>query len=106
MSIDKNVYYKKLAMVSVNRMIMSNTSKCNKCNDELQNFSVFIGDDQKLSTLYASCCSNCLSIVVKDAIEKGRNTAEEQIKKAEDALYKESLEIVRKTKLKKLEELK
>ena len=102
--IDKNDYYKMFAQVSVNQMIMYTGAKC-KCG-ELQEFSIFVGEGQKLSTLFSSCCSKCLPIIVKDAIEDGRKTAEEQIKRAEDRLYKESLAFVRKTKLNRLEELK
>lgn len=104
--IDKNQYYKIFAQVSVNTMIMSTGAKCYECNDNLQEFSIFVGEGQKLSTLYTSCCSNCLSIVVKRAIDNGRDTAEEQIKRAEERLYKESLDLVRKTQLNKLEGLK
>lgn len=102
-TIDKNVYYKEFATVSVNEMIMYHGAKCNKCNDKVQEFTVFVGNDQKLSTMHSSCCSDCLSIVVKEAISDGRKTAEEQIARAEQRLYKESLEYVRKTKLNKLE---
>ena len=102
--IDKNDYYKMFAQVSVNQMIMYTGAKC-KCG-ELQEFSIFVGEGQKLSTLFASCCSKCLPIVVKDAIEDGKKTSEEQIKRAEDRLYKESLDFVRKTKLNQLEGLK
>ena len=104
--IDKNEYYKKLALVSVNQMIMSTGAKCNHCKKKLQEFSIFVGEGQKLSTLFSSCCSKCLPIVVKEAIEDGKKTAEEQIKRAEERLYKESLALVRKTKLNRLEELK
>lgn len=104
--IDKNQYYKKFATVSVNSMIMSTGSKCYECEKNVQEFSVFVGDEQRLSTLFNSCCSNCLPIVVKKAIENGRNTAEDQIKRAEDRLYQESLNLVRKTQLNKLEDLK
>ena len=102
--IDKNQYYKMFAQVSINQMIMYTGAKC-KCG-ELQEFSIFVGEGQKLSTLFSSCCSKCLPIVVKEAIEDGRKTSEEQIKRAEERLYKESLALVRKTKLNRLEELK
>lgn len=104
--IDKSLYYKKFAMVSVNNMIMSTGAKCYECKDNVQEFSVFVGDDQRLSTLFNSCCSNCLPIVVKKAIDNGRKTSEEQIKRAEERLYNESLDLVRKTQLKKLEDIK
>ena len=100
--IDKNQYYKQFAQVSVNSLVFSNTAKCSLC-DNLQEFSVFIGDGQRLSTLYSSCCGICLPIVVKSAIKIGIETSENQIKKAEERLYKESLALVRKTKLSKLE---
>ncbi len=104
--IDKNQYYKTFAQVSVNSMIMSTGAKCYECKDNLQEFSIFIGEGQRLSTLYTSCCSNCLPIVVKKAIDEGRKTAEEQIKRAEERLYKDSLDLVRKTQLNKLEDIK
>jgi len=100
--IDRNQYYKIFAQVSVNSLVMSSTSKCSEC-DNLQKFSVFIGDGQRLSTLYNGCCSNCLPIVVKKAIEIGIDNAETQIKRAEDKLYKDAEEFVRKTKLNKIE---
>lgn len=101
--IDKSEYYKKFAQVSVNGMIMATGAKCYECKENLQEFSIFIGEGQRLSTLYTSCCSDCLPIVVKKAIENGKKTAEEQIKRAEERLYKESLELVRKAQLNKLE---
>ena len=104
--INKNEYYKIFATVSVNSMIMSTGSKCYECEKNVQEFSVFVGEGQRLSTLFNSCCSNCLSTVVKKAIDNGRKTAEEQIKRAEDRLYKESLDLVRKTQLNKLEDIK
>jgi len=104
--INKDDYYKKFAIVSVNGMIMSNTYKCYKCDDKLQDFTVFLGEGQRLSTMYSSCCSDCLSDVVKDAIKKGRKDAKEAISAAEHRLYKESLDLVRKTKLNKLEDTK
>lgn len=82
---------------------MSNTSKCCYCKTNLQEFSVFLGDEQRLSTLYESCCSQCLSTVVKNAIVQGQKDAEEQIKRDEDRLLKESLKVVRESKLKNLE---
>lgn len=100
--INKDDYYKKFAQVSVNSMIMSNTSKCYECDDKLQEFTVFLGEGQRLSTMYDSCCSECLPLVVKDAIDEGRKVAAEQISRAEQRLYKESLELVRKTKLNSL----
>jgi len=100
--INRELYYKKLAHVSVNNMIMSNTSKCYKCKDKLQKFTVFVGEGQRLSTMYSSCCDDCLSIVVQEAIEEGKKYAEKAIKEAEHRLYKESLKLVRKTKLKEL----
>ena len=103
--IDKNELYKKLATVSVNSMIMSNTSKCDNCNSKLQEFSVFIGDSQRLSTLYNCCCSECLHIVVKNAIVEGKNDYEKTIKRYEDELLKQSLKIVRDNKLKNIEKL-
>ena len=104
--IDKNQYYKIFAQVSVNNMIMSTGAKCYECLDNIQEFSIFVGEGQKLSTLFNSCCGNCLPIVVKKAIDNGRKTADEQIKRAEERLYKESLELVRKTHLNKLEDIK
>lgn len=104
--INKNEYYKKFAQVSVNNMIMSTGAKCYECKDNTQEFSIFVGEGQQLSTLYTSCCSNCLPIVIKKAIIKGRETSDDQIKRAEDRLYQESLNLVRKTQLDKLEDLK
>lgn len=102
--INKNLYYKKLAHVSVNNMVMSNTSKCSNCNNKLQEFTVFIGEDQRLSTMYLCCCSDCLSTVVNKAIKIGINNAEKQIKEAEKRLYKNSLQYVRKIKLNEINE--
>lgn len=101
--IDRNLYYKNFSQVSVNGMVMSNTSKCNNCEDKLQEFTVFIGEGQRLSTMYSSCCDECLSIVVKKAIKIGRNNAEKQIKLAEERLYRESLALVRKLKINNIE---
>ena len=103
--IDRNLYYKQFAHVSVNDMVMSHTSKCNKCESKFHEFTVFLGEGQRLSTMYSSCCSDCLPIVVKEAIDEGRKTAEEQIARAEQRLYKESLELVRKTKLNNIERI-
>lgn len=97
--IDRNLYYKQFAHVSVNDMVMYNGAKCNKCSDKIQEFTVFVGEGQRLSTMYSSCCSECLPLVIKEAIVEGRKTAEEQIARAEQRLYKESLELVRKAKL-------
>jgi len=102
-TINKDDYYKQFAQVSVNGMIMSNTSKCYECDEELQTFTVFLGQGQRMSTMYSSCCDNCLPIVVKKAIKDGRKTAEEQISRAEHKLYQESLKLVRETKIKKIE---
>lgn len=104
--IDKNLYYKQFAQVSVNSMIMSNTSKCNECDNSLQEFTVFLGEGQRMSTMFSSCCGKCLPIVVKKAIVDGRKTAEDQITRAEQRLYNESLALIRKTKLERLESLK
>jgi hypothetical protein len=82
--INRSEYYKKFAMVSVNQMIMSDTSICSRCKINFQEFSVFIGDAQRLSTLYSCCCSECLSSVVKDANKEGIQDAEKEIKKAEE----------------------
>jgi hypothetical protein len=103
--INKNDYYKRFSKVSVNQMVWSTTSKCCNCNN-FQEFSIFVGDGQKLSTLHKSCCSKCLPEVIREAIQVGKDDAEKAIKNAEDRLYKESLEYVRKTKLKKLEDIK
>lgn len=105
-NIDRNMYYQKFAQVSVNQSIWSNTSKCNKCNTNLQEFSVFVGEGQRLSTIYSTCCSKCLPIVIKDAIKEGREDAEKAIKNAENRQYEEALKLVRKSKLEKLEDLK
>lgn len=107
--IDRNQYYKKFATVIVNDVPWDSTSVCNTCKTNLQEFSVFLGDESRLSTLYASCCSSCLSTIVKKASERGRKDAEVQIKNAENRLYKDSLEYVRKIKLEainKSEEIK
>lgn len=101
-AIDKNLYYKEFAQVSVNEMIMFHGAKCNKCNIDNQEFTVFVGNGQKMSTMFSCCCSKCLPLVVKDAIIDDRKTAEDQIKRAEERLYKESLELVRKIKLNNL----
>ena len=85
-TINRSDYYKQFAMVSVNHMIMSDTSKCYECKDKLQEFSVFVGNDQRLSTLFGSCCSECLSIMVNKAIKDGQETAEKMIKRAEEKL--------------------
>jgi hypothetical protein len=103
--INRNDYYKRFAQVSVNQLVWSATSKCCNC-DNLQEFSVFIGDGQRLSSIHKSCCSKCLADVVKEAIQIGKDDVEKAIKNAEDRRYKESLEYVRKTKLKKLEDIK
>jgi len=105
-NIDRNMYYQKFAQVSVNQSIWSNTSKCNKCNTNLQEFSVFVGDGQRLSTMYSTCCSKCLPIVIKQAIKEGREDAEKAIKNAESRQYEEALKLVRKSKLEKLEDRK
>jgi len=101
-TINKDDYYKQFTQVSVNGMVMSNTSKCHECDDKLQSFTVFVGAGQRMSTMYSSCCDDCLSIVVKKAIKDGRKTAEEQISRAEQKLYQESLEYVRKIKLQQI----
>ena len=97
--VDKNLYYKKFAQVSVNDMIMSNTGECYKCKVNKQEFSVFIGEYQKLSSLYCCCCVDCLSTIIKKAIVIGRKDAEKQIKRDEDKKYQDSLNYVRKKKL-------
>ena len=104
--VDRNLYYQKFAQVSVNQSIWSSTSKCNKCNTNLQEFSVFVGEGQRLSTMYSTCCSKCLPDVIKDAIKEGRNDAEKAIKSAENRQYEEALKLVRKSKLNKLEDIK
>lgn len=105
-NIDRNIYYQKFAQVSINQSIWSNTSKCNKCNTNLQEFSVFIGEGQRLSTIYSTCCSECLPIVIKEAIKEGKKDAEKAIKNAENRQYEEALKLVRKNKLEKLEDIK
>jgi hypothetical protein len=100
------MYYQKFAQVSVNQSIWSNTSKCNKCNTNLQEFSVFVGEGQRLSTMYSTCCSKCLPIVIKEAIKEGREDAEKAIKNAENRQYEEALKLIRKSKLEKLEDRK
>ena len=104
--VDRNLYYQKFAQVSVNQSIWSSTSKCNKCNTNLQEFSVFVGEGQRLSTMYSTCCSKCLPDVIKDAIKEGKNDAEKAIKSAESRQYEEALKLVRKSKLNKLEDIK
>ena len=84
--VNRSEYYKKFAMVSVNNMIMSDTAKCYECKTNLQEFSVFIGESQRLSTLYDSCCSECLPLVVKRAIKKGIEDAEKAIKREEERI--------------------
>ena len=106
LQVDKNDYYKRLAIVSVNKMVMSSTSKCYKCKEKLQELTVFLGEGQRLSTLFGCCCGECLPIMVNEAIVEGKKYAEEQIKRAEDRLYKESLDLIRKTQLKNLEDIK
>lgn len=69
---------------------MSDTSKCNNCKDKLQNFSVFIGEGQRLSTLYSCCCSDCLSIVVDKAIKIGMKDYEKAISLAEERIKLEN----------------
>ena len=101
-AIDRNKYYKKFAQVSVNNRIISNTSKCNSCKDKLQKFTVFIGEEQRLSTLYCCCCNDCLPIVVNEAIKEGISDAENQIKRAEERTYKEAEQYLRKEKLKQI----
>ena len=88
--IDKNELYKKFAQVSVNNMIMSETSKCNCCKNKLQEFSVFIGEGQRLSTLYSSCCSDCLPIVVNEAIKIGKKDYQDAIKREEERIKLET----------------
>jgi hypothetical protein len=82
--INRNEYYKKFAMVSVNQMVMSDTAKCYVCKTNLQEFTVFLGESQRLSTLYDSCCSKCLPEVIKKANKEGIEEAEKQIKAAEE----------------------
>ena len=105
-SIDKKIYYKKFATVIVNDepwdKPWDSTLVCVNCNTNLQEFSIFLGDEIRLSTLYSSCCGSCLSTIVKKASEKGRKYAEVEIKNAENQLYKDSLEYVRKVKMEKI----
>lgn len=105
-NIDKRAYYEKFAHVSVNDTVWSHTSKCCKCKTNNQEFSVFLGEGQRLSTMYSTVCSTCLPIVVQEAINTGRKDAEEQIKRAEQRKYEEAIKLVRKTKLNELEETK
>lgn len=102
--VDKREYYQKFAHVSVNNSIWSNTSKCQKCKTKNQEFSVFLGEGQRLSTLYSTCCSECLPLVINEAIKEGVKDAEDQIKRAEQRKYEEAIKLVRKTKINKLEE--
>lgn len=113
LKIDKNEYYKKFATVSVCIGKWSDTSICKTCNTNESEFMVFIGEGQRLSTLYKTCCSDCLSEVIKEATLEGKKDAEKMIKNAEQRQLKEALEIVeshkkeiRKIKLNKLEETK
>lgn len=102
-TINKDDYYKQFAVVSVNDMIWATGAKCQKCKDKVQEFTVFVGNGQKMSTMYSSCCPDCLPTVIKEAIDYGRKQANEQYKAAEQRLYKESLEYVRKTKLNEIQ---
>lgn len=105
-NIDKRAYYEKFAHVSVNDTVWSHTSKCCKCKTNNQEFSVFLGEGQRLSTMFSTVCSQCLPETIKEALEQGRKDAEEQIKRAEQRQYEEAIKLVRKNKLNELEETK
>lgn len=100
--LNEREYYQKFAQVSVNDSIWSNTSKCEKCNTNLQEFTVFIGEGQRLSTMYSTCCSECLPDVITEAIKVGREDAKKAFKSAEKREYEEAIKLVRKNKLENL----
>jgi hypothetical protein len=92
MSVDKRAYYEKFAHVSVNGSIWSEDAKCHKCKTNKQEFSVFLGEGQRLSTLYSTCCSECLPSIIKKAIEEGKEDAEKAIKNAEEREFLKDVE--------------
>lgn len=98
---DKNEYYKLFSHVIVG---YSGTSSilCNNCKTHKQEFSVFLGDDTRMSTLWSYCCEECLKDVVKEANEKGRQNVETFYNRDCKKYYDECVQYVRKTKLDKL----
>lgn len=87
---DKNDLYRKLAQVSVNTMIMAEGAKCCECKNKVQEFSIFIGEGQRLSTLYTSCCKDCLPLAILEATKIGMKDYEEAVKKAEERIKLEN----------------
>jgi 2-methylaconitate cis-trans-isomerase PrpF len=78
-SSEKNNLYKKFGQVSVNTMIISEGAKCCECKDKVQEFSIFIGEGQRLSTLHTSCCRDCLPLVILEATKIGMKDYEEAV---------------------------
>jgi len=94
---DRNQYYKLYSTVIVCNSVGS--SLCNKCKKNNQEFSVFLGSDTKLSTLFGYYCSDCLPLLVKEANIKGQYNFEKYYNNACKRYYEECVQYVRKTKL-------
>jgi hypothetical protein len=95
---DKDQYYKIYSTVIIGFSVNS-SSLCKICKKNIQDFSVFLGTEKRLSTLWGSCCGSCLPLLVKEAYNKGEEQANDSYNSACKKYYDECVQYVRKTKL-------
>ena len=95
---DKNDYYKIYSNVIVGYS-GSSSSLCKRCKTNYEEFSVFLGNETRMSTLWGYCCGNCLQHLVKEANERGKSNVETIYNRDCNRYYNECLQYVRQTKL-------
>lgn len=86
-------------MVIVQRVSFSDRSKCEIRNCKKKPmYLVFLGSSPRLSTLFASCCRNHLSVICDRATKEGLQTIEEIVKRIELKEIEDAKKILREKK--------
>ncbi len=94
---DKSIYYKLYSNVIVS--YSHSNVICNRCQKNNKEFSVYLGDDKRLSTIWCICCGDCLPSVIKEANDKGQQNVINYYNRDCKRYYDECIQYVRKTKL-------
>lgn len=87
--------YWKLNQILVQKQKISEDSKCpvRRCKKH-QEYTIFVGNDCRLSTLYETSCKKHLSLQVDKSINYRNKYVTEQIEKAKEREIKEAKNIL------------
>lgn len=91
---EKNAIYKQCQVI-VQKGRIGEKSDCNIKNCKRPDkYLIYIGENPRLSTLYASCCEKHLAFTIKKAIEESRKEAATMLRRARRDEIKKAKEIL------------